>query len=639
MSAKGYDATSEGALDIVDTVKQCLSQAFYHVMYPGSCSGGYEFENFAELDLDVAVSLCESLGFAETGSTRAPVAYGETPAPTPNMGSIFETKFEYRPLDSRRLTEEEELAEIEDEQRRLQTTRAGLTTMYDAMQSFCQDFVDGVEEPVFTYSGYGGDYEFALVQGNSWASYLKKEIIDTEPEFVVAFQGTKAEDTTMVQYNTRLRPTFTFIGDVPTIVPEGQYAYMKSLIDCMSWMIQPDNGFSIYEDASYTEPTFITGHSLGGAAATLFAKSNSDWVSPSDPSGQFPRLVTFGAAPNAYRGNFRADYIKCADTMGDSLSATRRNKRKLAKSDYYDSGGECGGSYYTLSNRGFDDYSDDIGGIGNYCAEANQDSVRFFHIFDPVPSIGMWGGLYGHAVEHAMMLWDTPDSSCESNVGCQISSGTLKSGKVSSDYGFGGSDPFMIKDYLCDKWGVEPKSMHTDCYDFISSYNSILNPWPCGNIVAMRVWSEEVEDSQVSKIGDAGTIDLGTDDGTHLAIDFLDLSYNIFQKFQEYVDCVEAYEATLSSFIQMSIIDAPKFMGLMFTFTWVHSTYGMYPLCTGKDGSGGVTSVNVDSTDTAGMITNECSTSEIATCKTSCDTDSSGDCMWDCMYSCFYESY
>merc|ERR1711988_1282773 len=36
---------------------------------------------------------------------------------------------------------------------------------------------------------------------------------------------------------------------------------------------------------------------------------------------------------------------------------------------------------------------------------------------------------------------------------------------------------------------------------------------------------------------------------------------------------------TVSLYVVMGAVAMPEFLGFMFTFTWLHSTYGYYPLC------------------------------------------------------------
>jgi hypothetical protein len=296
-----------------------------------------------------------------------------------------------------------------------------------------------------------------------------------------------------------------------------------------------------------------------------------------------------------------------------------------------------------------------MGGISNHCGKTNPQGIRFQHKFDPIPSIAMWKGQYAHQVQTAMLLWDMVDMACESDSGCAISSASLASGKDMREMGLGGANPFMIKDYLCDKWGAEPKSMYTDCYDLIAPYMSMLNPWPCGQILFQRVWAEEWEISELQKFGANGVIDVqwstrnenclgnihvgaGTGCNTHSieqigAIDVAELQSGIFRKFEDYQLCVLGYEATLSTYIQNAIIDMPDLGAFVFTFSWVHSVYGYYPLCTSMDSSGDIIEMNIDSADTAGVNKMDgCSGAAVTTCANSCSTDYSNPwCMEDCM--------
>jgi hypothetical protein len=241
-----------------------------------------------------------------------------------------------------------------------------------------------------------------------------------------------------------------------------------------------------------------------------------------------------------------------------------------------------------------------------------------------------------------MMLYDMPSAGCSVTSTCAVSSGVASDVE---DYGLRGSNPLDIKDYLCDKWDVLPKAMYTSCYDKISSYMSLLNPWPCGQIIFHRMWQEEWETSQLQKIGDNGVIEMyWGEEGKVAVLDVVDLQTGLFQKFEEYTDCVAGYEATLGAYIQAAIIDQPVLSGIsfaLFGFSWVHSTYGNYPLCADMESDGTVKSTNVDSSDLALIEKNMCSSSAIAQCETDCNDSSdysNWDCFDECTYSCFYAS-
>merc|ERR1712185_399055 len=111
----------------------------------------------------------------------------------------------------------------------------------------------------------------------------------------------------------------------------------------------------------------------------------------------------------------------------------------------------------------------------------------------------------------------------------------------------------------------------------------------------------------------------------------------------EYVDCVEAYEATLGAYIQSAVADYPELGGIMFAlfgFLWVHSTYGNYPLCTSIDSSTGeLVQYNIDAADMAAMDLNECSTNELSACSADCasskDKMEDAYCFSDCMALCY----
>jgi hypothetical protein len=207
------------------------------------------------------------------------------------------------------------------------------------------------------------------------------------------------------------------------------------------------------------------------------------------------------------------------------------------------------------------------------CAGANPDSVRFFHKFDPIPSIGMWHGKFAHSVEHAVMVWDEYDTGCDSNViACEITANPafVEYGSNANDW----LDPKGIKRFTCDAHDVSPYAVATGCTDAYSSYFSLLNPWPCGQILTQS-YAESLPEG-------------GLNDALAAEVKFLDLKLYLgtyFVAFEDYDDCMEAWFAVIYSQYPTAMIDMPISLGLIFTFSYTHSSYGLYPLCLTTSGS------------------------------------------------------
>merc|ERR1719506_2665214 len=104
----------------------------------------------------------------------------------------------------------------------------------------------------------GSNGALTVVQGNAWASLLTITQ-NSKTETVAAFQGTKAGDHTMIKYNEKVDPVFVYFGDTASIITEGHLEYVGALIECVY-----DQVSMAWEDTS-RDPTYITGHSLGGA--------------------------------------------------------------------------------------------------------------------------------------------------------------------------------------------------------------------------------------------------------------------------------------------------------------------------------------------------------------------------------------
>merc|ERR1719473_2601517 len=102
-----------------------------------------------------------------------------------------------------------------------------------------------------------------MTEPNAWASLLVKD-----GKKVASFQGTKMHDA------LKRDPVYLKFGGPATVIQEGYALYVAHLFTCMYAMPSPD---------------FVTGHSIGGAAANVYHKIVGG------------SLVTFGAPPTYFR--------------------------------------------------------------------------------------------------------------------------------------------------------------------------------------------------------------------------------------------------------------------------------------------------------------------------------------------------
>jgi hypothetical protein len=268
--------------------------------------------------------------------------------------------------------------------------------------------------------------------------------------------------------------------------------------------------------------------------------------------------------------------------------------------------------------------------MSTFCYTAPKQSVRFVHKFDPVPSMMMWTAKYQHKVENAIMLWDLFEPGCASeSVGCDISSRELSTGET--DYkllGLKGTNPDLLKSWVCTKSSSMPITMATVCEQELTSYFTLMNPFPCGWILAKTYLdgftAKSMGEGTVDHADTAGDIVscLQEDDkdgkgcmvgfkwltgsGKDSTIMYNNVQYDAFNfisKFfalmEDFDTCVSDWTSTMFTHYSADVVNDPKLMGLMFTFTWLHSTYGMYPLCVEVDSSGKVESYIPTSVETA----------------------------------------
>jgi hypothetical protein len=172
------------------------------------------------------------------------------------------------------------------------------------------------------------------------------------------------------------------------------------------------------------------------------------------------------------------------------------------------------------------------------------------------------------------------------------------------DLGMDGADPSIVDEYLCTMFSTQAATWVTGCEDSYSSYMSMMNPFPCGQIVFHEHLidmldgdyygidtSKYIDGDDVSMMtvtrdvfgADAanGDVVVWTAAGTPEKFNLFELQYILFHEFETFAKCASDWFATVDSYLIPSIVDMWVQMGFLFTFTYVHSTYGFYPLCTG----------------------------------------------------------
>jgi hypothetical protein len=550
-----------------------ISKAFWHTLFPGSCSGGYDMGGGLAVDKDTLKTACIAQSQCVDASGNPCQFYGPEVA-VRKLGDDH----------ARRLATAEA---IEDESERIrETDRANRFTQSTFHEKHTKRelappgasdfaFLNGVLEEFCTAYTTGKEFselgiKFDMLQGNAWASLLLKSV-NGLTESVASFQGTKAADHSMMYYNLHQDPVFITLGSEYAIITEGHFDYVSNLIECVYDMV-----YTSWYDIGY-EPTFITGHSLGGAAATLFIKSDPCWLDPSyaswcssyDISGYgyydtYPRLVTFGSPPTMYMGGWTEGRIACLNDDG--------RYGYSGDIDYSVTEALCSGGYMTQS--GFSAFVSKTGGsISNTCSGMNPGGVRFWHKFDPVPSVALVKGQYGHNVENSFSLYDIYGDDCFDNTACEI----ISAAGTKEEVGFQANgvwvDPWMITNFLCDGWEIKPQSHYSPCWRAEASYMSMFNAWPCGQNTVMRLF-QSMDDGYLD--WHFGDVHIGT------------LQYTLFNEFEGMGLCVDSWLAAIDAYLQSAIVAFPMFMGTAFTFTWIHSTYGFYPLCLNFDAFGNV---------------------------------------------------
>jgi hypothetical protein len=612
-----------------------LSKAFYHAMYPGACAGGFTagedtFYLLGELaDMNAGMNFDDAYNFCDKMMTE--------------IEGLSDSDAFFEGSDNMWYNSRRRLAP---------TSKAQFAGISSLLLGYCETLTDNKGAGATTAHG-----ALELKHAHAWGSYLKKSTPesggDDMEEYVVAFQGTKANDMSMIQFSTKAEPMAAYWDGKVHIVAEGHYMYMSSLLDCFDWFM----------DDTGTVPAFVTGHSLGGAAATLYHKGKSVWAtySAANVNTFYPRLVTFGATATSYAGT---------PVVSGGTTAIRCDDSAIGM--YVGTDAVCSGGDVTPA--GFADWAN--GGMSAFCYSAAPQSVRFAHKFDPIPSIMFTGVMYQHQVENAILLWDVYDGSCASNYDasdCAISAKSLDSGEDYKMLGLKGTNPEKIKEWVCSKTKATPISYATTCDQELTSYMTLLNPFPCGMVLA-KTYSLSFTASQLA----SGTVDQADTEGdfkeciedsggvrrklagciagykwltgkaTDSTIWYDGVEYDVLTYYDKYFKLIDDYDTCVSDWVTSiyahlgaGIAENPDSYGLMFTFTWIHSTYSMYPLCIEIDTSGKVESFIPDALETAveadmaDKVTDfGCSASEEQACYNFCKMDGymySSECYTDCL--------
>jgi hypothetical protein len=280
---------------------------------------------------------------------------------------------------------------------------------------------------------------------------------------------------------------------------------------------------------------------------------------------------------------------------------------------------------------------------GSPCDLSPPLSVRFVHKFDPGPSIAYGEGLWAHTLDNVMVLSDEIGFACNDRVGemCELSAGTVKtgSGYGYEDYGLGGTDPYLVEEFLCTKVSTSTISIPVDCVQDVTSYMSLMNPNPCNWILTMRWWQEHPTvlpetisyvDWSYEEEGEGNLDFFGMSRDVYVnAIDTGSLMYTLFVPFETYQECLSSWYSTFSSHYPLALVAMPETLGMMWSFTMTHISYGLYPLCTNV--VDGVIQPILPPDTTVDYDVYSCTSEEEFGCTDYCDEFSEPGCFSCCM--------
>merc|ERR1711988_954058 len=394
-------------------------------------------------------------------------------------------------------------------------------------------------------------------------------------EVVLTFQGTKLQEFAMFEFTIKQEPIFFEyknyqVATAPpngAVMTEGLAMYIYQLLNCI------DSIFYNIGASGFKNVDYITGHSLGGSAATVYAQLQTPYGkigSPHNPQSAY--LVTFGAPATFNR--------KCLQGMCPQMKyawGARATSVKVAPEEIMFLM-EAATMHSLQDFESYDACMGKVEKVSKYQLAFVPNSIRFMHKFDPIPSIGFQMGEWSHGTQYGLLLFDLEECAGRSP---RCSMGTVEStGMVYEGVG----TPEALPDFLCSS-GVMPSAKMFQCNPEYYSYTNMFNPVPCLEVLLAQVYLYD------KFLGDAS---------------YPADSLPPFLPFEDYDLCAASYTATVSMYYELylaadiamfpametdfqDILDTKYYSDnelmiaigywAVWSLIYVHMSYPNYPLC------------------------------------------------------------
>jgi hypothetical protein len=281
------------------------------------------------------------------------------------------------------------------------------------------------------------------------ALLYKKPKVLSAYEFAVSFQGSKYDEPSMLFYSLKKDPVYFEYNGAKIVTTEGYALYTALTIPCIEDLVS---------NQDVDEVSWITGHSLGGAAATIYKMVGGEGD-----------LVTFGAPPTAPMEydpalvKYEMDFPDIEPIYGSTLP-----------SSVISSGNPITGT-------------------------------RYFHKFDPVPGFYFNVLYWKHQISDAYMLYDTTGTCSYGGLETLSSPvgplATTTTGPGVGKYDFDADEDDLdfseksllassLYEFLCTEYSVKPNAYHFTgtAAEKYFSYTNAASPVPCVEALAGQVW-------------------------------------------------------------------------------------------------------------------------------------------------------